>query len=184
MKHIINLSIFLMLAIIVWWSITNYHNTSSRLQTTKNKDYAEIFMNEFKITSMNKNGNPNYILQGAHLQRANDSDDAKIKQPIFYFYQEKTQWVINAQNAIINDKNKTIQLKNNVVMKQKDTSPAVTVRTQSILIHTKTQIASTNAAVDITHGKSHFTSKGMLFNNTTNELILSSQVKGHYSPYE
>ena len=184
MKHIINLSIFLALAVLVWWSITSDYNESNRLQQATNTDYAEIFMNDFKMTSMNKKGKPDYILQGAYLQRANNSDDAKIKQPVFQFFQKNNQWNISAKNAIINDKKETIQLKNDVIMQQKNIKPAVTIRTQQLLIHTKTRIASTQTAVDITHGKSHFTSNGMIFNNTTNELELSSQVKGRYSPHD
>lgn len=184
MKHIVSLSIFLALAVVAWWSITNDYNKSSRINQLRSTDYAEIFMNEFKMTSMNKDGQPNYILQGAYLQRSNNSDDAKIKKPIFQFFQNNKQWNISANNAIINDRKETIQLKNDVLMQQINSEPAVTIRTQNLLIHTKNQTASTDVNVDITHGKSHFTSNGMVFNNTTNELVLSSQVSGQYSPHD
>ena len=185
MKHIINLSVFVILAFIVWWSITSNYNDTNRLQPATSTDYAEIFMNKFEMTSMDANGNPNYILNGSYLQRANDSDDTKIKQPVFLLFQENKQWEISAENAILNDKKETIQLKDNVLMQQKNIEPAITIRTQYLLIHTRTQVAQTEAAVDITHGKSHLTStKGMIFNNATNELELSANVNGHYVPHD
>ena len=184
MKHIINICIFLTIAVVVWWSITSKYSDSNSLQQATNTDYAEIFMNEFKMTSMAKDGRPSYILQGSHLRRANDSADAVIRQPVFQFFQKNNRWHISAKNAIINDKEETIQLKNDVIMQQKDIEPAITIRTQYLLIHTDTQVASTQVPIDIKHGKSHFTSNGMLFNNKTSVLDLSSQVKGRYSSHD
>jgi lipopolysaccharide export system protein LptC len=184
MKHILSLSVFIALAIMVWWSITSNYNDTDSLQQTTSTDYAQIFMNKFEMTSMDENGKPNYILNGSYLQRANDSDDTKIELPVFQLFQENKHWEVSAKNAIINDKKETIQLKNNVLMQQKNIEPAVTIRTQYLLINTKTQIAQTQTAVDITHGKSHLTSDGMIFNNTTNELDLTPNVNGRYLPYE
>ena len=69
-------------------------------------------------------------------------------------------------------------------MQQKNIEPAVTIRTQNLLINTKTQIAQTSAMVDITQGKSHLNSTGMVFNNITSSLELSSKVNGYYLPHE
>lgn len=183
MKTPISLGIFLFLAIFVWWSITeNYEDQQT--QQAKSTSYIEIFMNEFEITAMDDSGSPSYILNGSHLQRHNDSDETEVQQPVFNLLQEKGQWTINADNAIINDKNNTIQLKNNVIMQQQNIEPAVTIRTQQLLIHTKTQIAQTQARVNITQGQSLLQSDGMIFNNITSELELSSNVSGYYVPYD
>jgi len=53
-----------------------------------------------------------------------------------------------------------------------------------MLIHTKTQIAQTRTQVKITQGKSQLTSTGMIYNNKTSELELSSNVSGFYLPYD
>ena len=184
MKHILNLSIFIALAIVVWWSITSSFNDSDSIQQASGTDYAQIFMNKFEMTSMDKDGNPSYILNGSYLHRSNDSDDTKIDQPVFQLLQGNTHWKISADNAILNDKTETIQLKDNVLMQQKNIKPAVTIRTQYLMINTKTQIAQTQVAVNITHGKSHLSSNGMVFNNTTNVLELSPNVYGQYLPHE
>ncbi len=184
MKHAVSLSIFFALAIIVLWSITEKYDDDNQLQQPESKLYAEIFMNEFEMTSMNENGKPDYILSGKRLERSNDSDDTEIQQPVFHLLQENDQWKVSADSAIINDKKETIQLKNNVVMQQQNIEPAITIRTQKLLIHTKTQIAKTKALVDITQGQSHLKSNGMIFNNVTSELELSSNVNGYYLPHD
>lgn len=183
MKTPISLGIFLLLAIFAWWSITEKHE-DEQIQQAKNASYVEIFMNEFEIIAMDDNGSPSYILNGHHLQRHNDSDETEVQQPVFDLIQQNGQWKINADNAIINDKSDTIQLENNVIMQQQNIEPAVTIRTQRLLINTKTQIAQTRARVNITQGQSLLKSDGMIFNNITSELELSSNVSGYYVPYD
>lgn len=184
MKRYISLSLFLFSAIIAWWTITDDYNDGESLQQPKNKEFVEIFMNEFEMTAMDDSGKPSYKMNGSHLQRFNDSDKTEIQQPIFHLLQTQNQWVISADTATINDNEETIQLNNNVVMQQKNIEPSITIRTQNLLIHTKTQIAQTEAVVDITQGNSHLNSTGMIFNNVTSALELSTKVNGYYLPYE
>lgn len=182
MKRLISLAVFVAIAIIVWWStISNYAEDGS-LQQKQSASYIEIFMNDFEMTVMNEFGEPAYTLHGAHLERYNDSDEIKIKQPVFHLLDASKQWLITADFALVNNKQNTVQLKNNVHMQQQNIEPATTIRTQSMLIHTKTQIAETLAQVDISQGQSQLTSNGMIYNNKTNELELLSQVSGFYSP--
>lgn len=181
MKTPISLIISLFLAVIIWWSITeNYEE--EQLEIDQSASYVEIFMNEFEIIAMGDNGLPSHILNGAYLQRHNDSDETEIQQPVINLLQKNGQWKINADNAIINDKNDTIRLNNNVIMQQQNVEPPVTIHTETLLINTQTQIAQTQAKVNITQGKSLLESYGMIFNNITHELELSSNVSGYYSP--
>lgn len=182
MKQLISFSAFLVIAIIVWWSITEDFSGSDQSQLAKSKHYVEIFMNEFELTAMDDSGTPSYTLNGSRLQQFNDSDDAEIEQPVFHLLQQNGQWKISADSAILNNKNDTIQLINNVLMQQQNIEAAITIRTQSLLIQTKTQIAQTQARVNITQGKSRIKSNGMIFNNITSELELSSNVNGYYLP--
>jgi lipopolysaccharide export system protein LptC len=184
MKHLVSLSIFLVLAIIVLWSITTDYDTDDQLQLVKSKRYVEIFMNEFEMTAMDKNGKPDYVLNGLHLQRFNNSDNTEIKQPVLQLLRKDRQWKVSAEKAILNHKKETLQLINNVVMQQQNIEPAVTIRTQNLLINAVTKIAKTRAHVDITQGKSRIQSKGMIYNSITSELELLSRVNGHYLPYD
>lgn len=184
MKRFISLGIFLLVAMVAWWTITDKYGDIAQLQQPKSKQFVEIFMNEFEMIAMNDTGSPDYILNGKHLQRYNNSTDTEIQRPVFHLLQKDKQWVISADSATLNDKNETIQLNNNVVMQQKNIKPAVTIRTKNLLINTKTQIAKTEDKVDITRGESHVNSMGMVFNNITSSLELSSKVNGYYLPHD
>ena len=184
MKGLISFGLFIVIAVIVWLSITQDLSDSLQLQQTGNKPYVDIFMNEFKLTAMDESGAPSYILHGPHLQRFNNSDDIEIKQPVFHLLQKGAQWKITADIAILNNKNKTIRLNNNVFMQQQNIDPAVSIRTQTLLVHTETQIAQTQALINFTKGLSKMKSNGMIFNNITSELELLSNVDGFFLPYE
>ncbi len=184
MKRLIGLVVFFAVAVIAWWSTTGNFGEDNLFQPKQSKHYVEIFMNDFEMTAMNENGAPAYKLKGTHLKRFNDSDDTRVEQPVFHLLDAGKQWIIHADFALLNDKKNTIQLENNVVMQQQNTEPAITIRTRHMLIHTKTQIAQTQAQVDITQGKSQLTSIGMIYNNKTSELELISSVSGFYLPYD
>lgn len=184
MKSIISLTVFSIIAIFVWWTTTDKNDDDAMKLQTQSIRYIELYMDEFELTAMDKTGTPSYNLQGEHLEKYNNSDDTEIIKPVIHLLQAGKQWIISADFALINDKNETIQLKKNVVMQQQNSEPAVTIRTQTIMIHTSTQIAKTLAQVDITQGKSHLQSIGMIYNNITGELELSSSVNGYYLPYE
>jgi len=183
MKRLISLVVFVAVAIIAWLSTSRYFEDGN-LSPEQSKRYVEIFMNEFEMIAMNESGVPAYRLNGTHLERYNDSDDTRIEQPVINMLEPDKQWTVTADFALLNDKKNTIQLNDNVVMQQQNIEPAVTIRTHSMLIYTKTQIAQTDVQVEITQGNSQLTSTGMIYNNKTSELELTSSVNGYYLPYE
>ena len=181
MKTAFSILISLALFVMVWWSITDLTDDSGIVLETS-KPYAEIYMNDFEITAMNEDGSPGYILSGKYLQKINESDDIEIERPIFQMKQQENHWEVIADSAIVNDKEETILLTDNIVMQQQNVEPAVTIRTSNLLIHTKTQIAQTSAHVDISNGLSQIESDGMIYNNISSDLELSSNVSGYYVP--
>lgn len=184
MKRAISLGIFIVLAIIVLWSITTDYNTSEQFLQVKGKQFAEIFMNDFEMTAMDENGNPDYTLNGAYLQRNKGSDKTEISQPVLQFLRTNSQWKVSADKAILNDSKETVRLIDNVVMQQQNIEPAITIRTQNLFINTVTKVAQTRDNVDITQGNSHLKSIGMVYKNFSSELELSSHVNGYYLPYD
>lgn len=184
MKRIVSYSAVLVIAITVWWSTTEDINNGRQTQQATGQHYIEVFMNDFHLTSMDENGKPDFILEGTNLTQFKDSTNTEIQSPIFYLLRQNSQWKISADNATLNNDEKTILLHNNVIMHQQNIEPAATIRTHSLLVNTKTKIAQTDAPVEITRGKSLMKSIGMVYNNDNNELELTSDVNGYYLPYE
>ena len=183
MKRSVSIGLFLLMALVVWWSITRDYS-QQHLQAEKDEHYIELFMNRFELTRMTDNGRPAYRLKGEHLQRYNDAEETEIRRPEFYLLQAGRQWKISADSALLNNAENTIVLNDNVVMQQQAADPAMIMRTQKLLIHTKKQLAQTDEMVDIERGDSYLQARGMIYNNLSNELQLKSQVRGYYLPYE
>lgn len=181
MKTAFSIVISLILFTLVWWSITDLSDETA-IQLETSKPYAEIYMNDFEITAMNEDGTPGYILSGKYLQKVNESDDIEIEQPVFLMRQQENHWKVSADSAIVNDKKETILLTDNIIMQQQNIEPAVVIRTENLLINTKTQVARTKAHVDINNGISKIESDGMIYDNISSDLELSSNVNGYYVP--
>jgi len=184
MKRSISLTLFIFMCIIVIWTITSDHGDDGEKDLVKSKRYIELFMNEFELISMDKEGKPSYQMTGTQLKRYNNSDDTEVTKPVLHILQPDRQWLIQADTAFFNSKNNTIRLKDNVLMQQQNVTPAVNLRTQTMLVNTETQIAQTKAHVNIIKGNSTLNSDGMIYNNVTSELKLLSRVNGFYEPYE
>lgn len=196
-KGIISLGIFILLAIVAWWTISN-NEKSNDLALEEKEHFVVAYMNDFEMTAMDASGTPGFTLKGSHMEKFNYTNETRIRQPVFQLLQAKKHWKISADSAIVNDENETIRLNNNVVMQQlatqtstnknkinvKQTEPTeaeITIRTPTLLINTKKQIAETKAEVTITQGNSKIRSTGMIFNNLANEIELSSNVHGSIS---
>lgn len=184
MKTSVSIGIFLVVALVVWWSITGDYGKNRPGQAKEDRHYIELFMNQFEMTTMDDNGKPAYRLNGERLQRYNDSNVAQIEKPVFYLLESGKKWKISADSAQVNSRKNTVMLKDNVVMQQQDKQPALNIRTKELLIYTKKQLARTSALVDIDYGQSHLKSKGMIYNNISSELRLNAQVSGYYLPYD
>ncbi|MBE9567692.1 MAG: LPS export ABC transporter periplasmic protein LptC [Proteobacteria bacterium] len=184
MKRTLSLFILFAVTIFVLWSTMNKTSEERLAQVPKNQRFVELFMETFKLTAMDETGAPSYTLNGERLEKFNNSDDTEIRKPVFHMLQPEKQWVVSADFALLNDKDETIMLKENVVMQQQNTEPAVTIRTPNMMIYTRTQIAKTKAPVEITQGNSQIHSIGMIYNNITSDLELSSDVNGYYLPFD
>ena len=195
-KGIISLGIFILIAIVAWWTISSNEKSNNLAQQASEDNYVVAYMNDFEMTAMDATGIPGFTLKGAHMERFNQTNETRIQQPVFQLLQPNKQWKISADSAIVNDKTETIQLNDNVVMQQLSTNNAasnatletnptnesargkITIHTPNLLIHTRKQIAETRARVTVTQGNSKISSTGMVFNNISNEIELSSNVHG------
>ncbi len=178
-KGVISLGIFILIAIVAWWTITSNENIGGQAKQANANHFVTAYMNDFEMTAMDATGSPGYTLKGEYMEKFNDSDETRIQQPVFQLLQTDKQWKISADSAIVHDKNETIQLNSNVIMQQQNVATEITIHTTDLLIHTRKQIAETEAIVSITQGNSKLSSNGMIFNNITNELELTSNVHGN-----
>jgi len=142
--------------------------------------FVDAYVKDFTLIAMNESGQPDYTLTANLMEHFNDTGESEITQPVFNINRDENSWVISARNGIIDDDNIWVTLKDDVVMLQKDKTPALKLETSKMRFNTKTQIASTDKQVDITQGTLSIKSNGMKFNNITGSLELLAGVNGTY----
>ena len=142
--------------------------------------FVDAFVRDFTLVSMNESGLPDYTLRADLMEHFNDTGESEITRPVFNINRQDNAWVISARSGIIDDDNVWVTLKDDVIMLQKNTPTPVKLTTSKLRFNTKTQIADTDAKVDIKQGSLSVRSNGMKFNNITGSLELLAGVNGTY----
>lgn len=79
------------------------------------KHEPDYFIENFKATSMDSNGQPVYIVKASYLEHFPDDDSMQLKQPVFEYYQDKQKvWQASSETAVYYQKSKTIHFTGNV----------------------------------------------------------------------
>ncbi|MDH5472655.1 MAG: LPS export ABC transporter periplasmic protein LptC, partial [Gammaproteobacteria bacterium] len=113
MRTTTSLFIVLVLALLSWWLQDLWQETPI-VHTIKEEHFPDYFMENFTITTMNKQGQPSYILTAKRLDHFADDDTTEIIQPHILFKETKGDWSISAQRAHILTNNNIVHLYNNV----------------------------------------------------------------------
>lgn len=160
------------------WSVLEDPDEATAV--TKNPHFVDAYAKNFTMTSINKDGQPNYTLTADLMEHFNDSGESEITQPVFNIDRDDNAWVISAKRGTIDDDNIWVTLNEDVVMLQKNSDNPLQLNTSQMRFNTKTQIARSNKRVDITQGELSLKSNGMIFNNLTSDLELLAGVNGIY----
>lgn len=179
MKNYIGLSIVLALALASWW-FQDYLQKPAAVKSQTDERFADYFMENFTITSMDDSGQPTYILKAQYLQHFADDGSTEILFPVIKFKEANGDWSISANRAkILKDKN-IIHLYDNVKMQRilSNSSNALSINTHYLKINTQNKIVETDQQAHIKTQNFELDTLGMVFNSRQGILELKSEVKG------
>lgn len=181
MKHLFTLSIFVLIAL-AFWGLQNYEDKKAVTATDEaDPHFVDLFMRDFSLTNMDKNGNPSYTLQASYFEHYNDNTRSLIEKPVIHLLQTNNRWMISAKTGEIDNEHNIIILHEDVVMQQQETDFPVRVETSQLEIDTVSQIARSHQTVNIIHKDLHLQSEGMILNNASGVLELLANVRGNYA---
>lgn len=180
MKHLISLSIIAIAALLFWGSQAWENKKAIINLEASDPHYIDVFINDFTITTMSKNGTPDFILKAKRFEHYNDNDYAIISEPQIKLIQKDQQWRITAQAGEIDDENQQILLHGNVILQQQGKPQPVRLETEQLVINTDKQIAKSTQAVRIIQQEFDLKSIGMILNNATGKIELLNSVEGRY----
>lgn len=143
----------------------------------------DYFLQNFTATTTNKQGQTAYTVTSSHMDHFPDDDSLKLQQPVFIFYEKNIQtWSARANEAIIFQDEKKIQLSGNVILQQvgnKETSPLL-ITAEHLLVEPEKQRASTKSDIKFTKGDNHIQATGMRADMNKNKIEFLSSTRSHY----
>ncbi|MDH5764538.1 MAG: LPS export ABC transporter periplasmic protein LptC [Gammaproteobacteria bacterium] len=181
MRTTTSLIIILILALASWW-LKDFWQETPIVKTIKNEHFPDYFMENFTITNMNRQGEPDYILSASRLDHFADDDSTEIIKPHIIFKEEDGDWSISAQRARILKKTNIIHLYDEVqiIRVASVAQQPLTIKTDYLKVQPDHKIAETDRLAYIKTQQLELKTTGMIFDNNKGILKLLSNVKGSY----
>lgn len=161
-----------------------------RSVTVQSQGAPDSFMENFTTQTMDAEGRPQYQLSAVRMAHYADDDRSELVQPHFTaFRADGEQWTVVAESGQALAGAKQILLNGAVTIERHPaaTAPAdLQIVTRDVRVRPADDYAETDAATTIVHGtgaqQATLNSLGMQVNFGEGQLLLLSEVRGHYVP--
>lgn len=181
MRTYITLVIFILIAIGSFWFL---QDLTKEPVSDKEADshFPDYFMDNFSITSLNQQGEPEYILQAKKMLHYSDDDKAELEQPYLNITQADKNITLQASRAVFLQQENIIYLHEKVIIHRaaSKTQTELSIYTDYLKINTQLHIAETNLAARVKTPEAELNTIGLILDNLQGTLKLQSQVKGTY----
>ncbi len=171
-------------------AVTIWIERDRDLPPETNANQAEVnrkidyYLENFKITQLNAQGQKKYTLSGVKLMHYKDTNTADVTFPQLLFIDEQSkQWEINSERAWISKNSDYIHLLGtvNITRVMQAGTPPLNIATSNLKIRTQDHFAETADQVTIQSPGWQANAQGFTANLTTGQFSLLSKVKGRYS---
>lgn len=145
----------------------------------------DYFAEGLVFTRVNVQGEPAFRLSAARMVHFPDDDTAEYEQPVVVSLDPAKPTVrLVADTGASSADGVETHLYGDVVMTRAASAdePAMTVRTDHVVLYSETEIARTDRPVRIERDGSVLTGVGMEFDNASRSLTVDSRVRGTWQP--
>jgi lipopolysaccharide export system protein LptC len=145
----------------------------------------DYFVEKFNFVRMSVAGQAQYNIAGKRLEHNPADDTHAIKLPVVNSLSaDRPPMVAHSERALVNSDNSQVHMYDNVHMDRAATATSEHFHLKSdyLLILPDDDVMQTDKPVEILLGSSRLTGTGMVANNATRQLHLSSNVHATYQP--
>jgi lipopolysaccharide export system protein LptC len=145
----------------------------------------DYFVEGLVFTRVSARGDPAFRLSAERMVHYPDDQAAEYTRPeVVSLDPARPQLRVVSDRGRSGSDGVETHLDGNVVMTREagDGDPAMTIRTDHVVIYSDTEIAKTDRPVTIERGGSTLTGVGMQFDNPARSLTVDSQVRGIWQP--
>jgi lipopolysaccharide export system protein LptC len=182
--YVLVLVVVLAIALISRWLLTTVETPTGRVAPEERHD-PDYFLENFKITMYQPNGEPAYHLDAAYMNHYPDDDTMTLqKLKVDYRDDNNQTWITTANEGTAYENIQVMQLDGDVHIYQQTQQPdqAITVTTDALRLDFPNKRATTEAEVKIVGKNSSIVAKGMEVDLAAGQLTLLSEAQGHYVP--
>lgn len=171
------------LALGSFWLYEVMRRAAEEGEPARERKEPDFYVENFSYIKMDPTGKAQYHFSGARLTHNPQDDSYDITQPVVRSLDStEPPMTIRSQRATLNNDNSEVHLHDDVRL-DRPASPAneaLQVTSDYLLLLTEEDVVKTDRPVDITMGQSKLSGTGMVANNATRELRLTSNVHGTY----
>jgi len=145
----------------------------------------DYIVENFSFVRMTENGQPSYLLSGKRLEHIPLGDVSHVTQPVLRGVEPgRPLMTVTAQRAEIHHLEHRVELFDDVDLQRPKTpaSEALRVRTEALTVLPDEEILKTDLPIDMQLGASSVKGTGMVANNATMQLHMSSRGQIVYPP--
>lgn len=166
------------LAIITLWLISGEDADKEKPnRVSRSSDYG---MTNFKMTIMDKSGQPSQIIIGKEMAHYPADDSTEIISAVTEFIgQNNSIWLVSSDKATAQGKGEELLLTGNVIITRKE-DDGIKMHTEKLHINTQLNTAYTDVAVTLKSPYGETNSVGLHTVLADKTINLHSRVKGHY----
>lgn len=181
MRTYIFLAILIIIAIFSLW-LQEDIKKKPRQDAQQSTHFPDYFMENFSVTSLNVQGQPEYTLKASRMLHYEDDNSAELEEPYIEFSQTESKFTIQAKRASYLQNQNIIHLYEQVVIHRTSSKKhnELSIHTDYLKIDTQSRIAETDQLARVKTAEAELTTHGLIFNNMQGNLKLQSQVKGVY----
>lgn len=193
-QHIPGPWLIALVMVICFFAFSLRHKDDALSTTRDSTRFPQYYMTSVEIREFGVDGSLRYQLTTplvAHFQVHADApsgeDYTLFDQPEMHFYDvdpDNAPWHVTAQRGRSETHGELIRLLDDVLIQQQTRSNGlIRITTSELNLHTKTQFAQTDKAVNMRSAKGQMSATGMEADLAKSWLTLKSQVKAVYEPH-
>lgn len=184
LHYLTALLLIVLLAVVSGWIFESIEK-SPILTKEKIRHEPDYFLKNFTATTMDDTGKPAYQVKANHLEHYPDDDSTKLQKPKFSFYKDNIKiWTAEANEALVLNNNKKINLKGNVILKRisdpgKNNVPMI-LKAEQLTIEPERNLAHTKSKIKLLQGKNYIQAIGMRADINKTKIEFLSKTRSHY----
>lgn len=141
-------------------------------------------LHQVEQTTFNAEGFRHFRIEAEQAMHFSLREEAEFSKPLVYFYQaNQLSWAASAHTGTVHDNGDRVYLTGDVTVEQRDpTDNPLSLITQELVLHPRSQFAETEQAVTIKQANFTTQAIGMQVDMESGTVILQSKVFSRYEP--